>query len=123
VADELYMLKNAIYSVISPEGCASILLRDAGKAPLAADLMQLTAEHHREAGIIDGIIDEGSEGAHVNPEIAAEGIRTALDDALSRLEGRKAERLRRERSRRLSSLGPYLEPEAERGGFLSRLFG
>jgi acetyl-CoA carboxylase carboxyl transferase subunit alpha len=123
VTDEIYMLHNAVYSVISPEGCASILLRDAGKASLAADLMRLTAEHHLEAGIIDGIIDEGSEGAHGNPDLAAEGIKRQLADALARLGKKKTGRLRSERSKRLLSLGPYLESPRERSGFFSRIFG
>jgi len=123
VTDELYMLENAIYSVISPEGCASILLRDSGKASLAADLMQLTAQHHWETGIVDGIVEEGDEGAHVTPEVAAEGIRRRLTEALSRMEKKKPERLKRERSKRLSSLGAYAEPAAEKRGLLTRLFG
>jgi acetyl-CoA carboxylase carboxyl transferase subunit alpha len=123
VADELYMLENAVYSVISPEGCASILLRDAKKADLAAELMRLTADYHLEAGIIDGIVEEGEEGAQANPEIAAEGIRRRLSDSLQRLGRKKPERLRRDRSRRLLSLGPYMEPSAEGGGLFRRLFG
>ncbi len=72
IADRIFMLEYSIYSVISPEGCASILYRDAGQAPQAAEALKLTADDLLELGIIDGIIPEPAGGAHENyDEIAS----------------------------------------------------
>ncbi|MBD3379873.1 MAG: acetyl-CoA carboxylase carboxyltransferase subunit alpha [Candidatus Omnitrophica bacterium] len=88
VGDKVYVLENAYYSVISPEGCAAILWRDRAKAPSAAESLKLTAPELLELGIIDGIIPEPLGGAHRNPERTAKEIkRTILEniDALSPL--------------------------------------
>ena len=66
VADRVLMMENAIYSVISPEGCASILWKDAAQAPKAAAALKLTAPHLLELGVIDGIVKEPLGGAHSN---------------------------------------------------------
>jgi acetyl-CoA carboxylase carboxyl transferase subunit alpha len=80
IADRVLMMENSIYSVISPEGCASIMWRDATKKALAAEAMRITAEDLKELGCIDGIVPEPDGGAHVDHEAAA----TMLDDALKK---------------------------------------
>lgn len=85
VCDRVYMLKYAIYSVISPEGCASILYRDASKAQIAAEALKLTAKDHLGFGLIDAIIDEPLGGAHNDPAKTCEGIRQTVTAALDEL--------------------------------------
>jgi acetyl-CoA carboxylase carboxyl transferase subunit alpha len=83
VADRVLMMENAIYSVITPEGCASIVWRDAGKKELAAQALRITAADLRELGCIDGIVAEPEGGAHRDHEAAA----NLLDAALQRYHG------------------------------------
>ena len=85
VADRVYMLSNTVYSVISPEGCASILWRDAGKADEAAEALKLTAPHLYHFKIIDGIIEEPGQGAHDDHEVMARRIKETLLSALAEL--------------------------------------
>jgi acetyl-CoA carboxylase carboxyl transferase subunit alpha len=80
VADRVLMMENSIYSVISPEGCASIMWRDATKKEAAAQAMRITAEDLQELKCIDGIIPEPDGGAHNDPDAAA----ALLDEALQR---------------------------------------
>ncbi len=80
VADRVLMMENAIYSVISPEGCASIMWRDAGKKELAAQALRITAGDLQELGCVDGIVAEPPGGAHLDPEAAA----ALLDEALQK---------------------------------------
>jgi acetyl-CoA carboxylase carboxyl transferase subunit alpha len=82
VADRIFMLQNSIYSVISPEGCASILYRDASHAPEAADAMKITAQDLLEHNVIDKIIDEPLGGVHNNPEEVAREISKTVYDSL-----------------------------------------
>jgi len=82
VADRVYMLENAIYSILSPEGFASILYKDASKAEQAANDMKLTAQDLLEFGIIDGIIEEPAGGAHNDYNQMAENIRRVLEAEL-----------------------------------------
>lgn len=84
VCDELAMLENALYSVISPRGFASILWKDASKEKQAANAMRITAEDLTEFGICDAVIKEPGGGAHLNPAGAAQGIRAYLHAALER---------------------------------------
>ncbi len=86
VADRLLMLENATYSVVSPEGCASILWNDAALAPQAATAMRLTAWHLREAGIADGIVPEPEGGAHEDYAQAGSAVRQALAQTLAEIE-------------------------------------
>ena len=79
LSDRVYMLENAIYSVLSPEGFASILYKDASKAEETADLMKLTAKDLLSAKLIDGIIKEPDEGIEKNPDFVYEQIRKILD--------------------------------------------
>jgi len=85
VANRVYMLENAYYSVISPESCAAIIYRDANKASEAARALKLTASDLLGLGLIDGIIPEPAEGAHSDPDQAAEFIKDPLRKALAEL--------------------------------------
>ena len=85
VANRVYMMENAIYSVISPESCAAIIWRDSGKAELAAAALKLTAPDLMKLGIIDGIIAEPEGGAHLDPDMAADSLRDTLREALAEL--------------------------------------
>jgi len=78
VADRVYILENAYYSVISPEGCASILWRSSAKAPEAAKALKFTAGHLIDFGIVDGMIPEPQGGAHRDPEAVAAAIKTRI---------------------------------------------
>ncbi len=109
VADRVLMQENAIYSVISPEGCAAILWRDAGEAKKAAAAFKPDAVHCLELGVIDGVVPEPPGGAHENPEAAAallgESLGIALDDVKKRDSGAR----RRERSEKFRRMGIFLE--------------
>ena len=87
VSDVVLMFENAIYSVISPEGCASILWRDGKKAPQAAEALRLTAQDLDKLGVIDGILPEPLGGAHRAPEVAAATLKQAVLGHLDRLSG------------------------------------
>ena len=103
-ADRVLMLENAIYSVISPEGCASILWRSGDAAPQAADAMKLTAGDLLRLGVIDRVVYEPPGGAHRAPEAAAGRLAAALVeelDGLSRLDGEGLRARRRARYLRL----------------------
>ena len=82
VGDRVYMLENSIYSVISPEGCASILWRDAAKAETAAEALKITAQDLSELGIIDEIVPEPEGGAHLDHEGSAALLDPVLDRSL-----------------------------------------
>src|SRR3954454_23022044 len=83
VANRVYMMENSIYSVISPESCAAIIWRDAGKAELAAAALKLTAPDLLKLGIIDGTIAEPEGGAHLDYDISADALRETLRHALA----------------------------------------
>ncbi|HEY2842630.1 MAG TPA: acetyl-CoA carboxylase carboxyltransferase subunit alpha [Bryobacteraceae bacterium] len=85
VANRIYMMENAVYSVISPESCAAILYRDATRAPRAAAALKLTAKDLLDFGVIDGIVPEPGGGAQADAEQAAESLRKTLRDALAEL--------------------------------------
>src|SRR4051794_26684822 len=85
VANRVYMLENAYYSVIAPESCAAIIWRDASKAALAAAALRMTAADLLEMKLIDGIVPEPPGGAHLEPETAIAGLRTILRDTLAEL--------------------------------------
>jgi acetyl-CoA carboxylase carboxyl transferase subunit alpha len=85
VGDQINMLENSIYSVISPEGCASILWRDAAKAELAAEALRITAKDLSELGIVDEIVPEPEGGAHSDHEAAAQLLEPVLVRALDEL--------------------------------------
>ncbi len=104
VADRLLMLENAIYSVISPEGCAAILWNDAGQKERAAEALKLTARDLHRLGVIDEIVPEPPGGAHADPDGAAAALGAALTKHISELEqldSRERIRLRAEKYRRM----------------------
>ena len=103
-AERVLMLEHAIYSVISPEGCASILWRTAEKAPDAAEAMKVTAQHLRELGVIDRIVPEPAGGAHRDPRAAAELLGTALGEELDMLAIKSESELLRMREERFLSI-------------------
>ena len=107
LADRVLMQENAIYSVISPEGCAAILWRDAGEAKKAAAAFKPDADHCLELGVIDAIVPEPGEGAHMDYDGAARLLGEALGEALEELEGTPGEELRRRRRARFRSLGVF----------------
>ena len=108
-ADKLLMLQYGIYSVISPEGCASILWKSAEKAQEAAEAMRITASSLNDFGLVDEVLREPLGGAHRNPAEAAEIIRNALIKALDELDSIPADQLLENRHRRLASFGEFKE--------------
>ncbi|MDD5492451.1 MAG: acetyl-CoA carboxylase carboxyltransferase subunit alpha [bacterium] len=109
VGDKVYMLENSIYSVISPEGCASILWRDASKAALAAETMKITAKDCLNLGVIDEIIPEPLGGAHHSYEEAAENIRKILRRDLKELVKIVPDELIKKRYEKIRKWGAYKE--------------
>ena len=109
LGDRVLMLKYAIYSVISPEGCAAILWGDAAKAPDAAGLLRLTAPDLLRLGVIDGIIPEPAGGAHRNWEAAAAALKQALKDHLWELRSKSPEELVSERHEKFRRIGVFEE--------------
>jgi acetyl-CoA carboxylase carboxyl transferase subunit alpha len=107
LADRVLMQENAIYSVISPEGCAAILWRDAGEAQKAAAAFKPDARHCLELGVIDGIVPEPPGGAHTNHDEAARLLGECLREALGELDGVAGEELRRRRRARFRGLGVF----------------
>jgi acetyl-CoA carboxylase carboxyl transferase subunit alpha len=107
VGNRVYMLENAIYSVISPESCAAIIYRDSSKGPLAAEALKLTAQDLLRLGLIDGVIPEPPGGAHTDPDQAAEHIRLALRASLEELGGMSPEELIEQRCRKFREMGNF----------------
>lgn len=103
VCDELMMLQYSTYSVISPEGCASILWKSASKAADAAQAMGLTAPRLKELGLVDRLIPEPLGGAHRNPEAMVINLKAALIEALEKLDENTEEELLERRYQRLMS--------------------
>ena len=109
VADRVLMQENAIYSVISPEGCAAILWRDAGEAKKAAAAFKPDARHCLELGIIDAIVREPAGGAHANHDEAAALLADSLRGALGELDSLDPADRRRQRRSKFRAMGVYLE--------------
>lgn len=107
VGDVILMLSHAIYSVISPEGCASILWRDAAHAATAAEALKITAPSLKELGIIDEILDEPIGGAHNDPEAAAVTIKKSLQKQVKRLKGYSSHKLINKRFEKFSRMGMF----------------
>ena len=103
-AERVLMLEHAVYSVISPEGCASILWRTAEKAPEAAEAMKVSAQELKKLGVIDRIVTEPVGGAHRNPAAAAIALGEALGEELDALAGKPANELMRLREERFLSM-------------------
>jgi acetyl-CoA carboxylase carboxyl transferase subunit alpha len=109
VGDRVMMLEYSTYSVISPEGCASILWKSADKASDAAEAMGITAKKLKEVGLIDHIIREPLGSAHRDVDETARNIKQALIDSLEKFEKMGLEQLLDERYKRLTSYGEFLE--------------
>lgn len=109
VADEIHMLEHSIYSVISPEGCASILYRDAGQAEQAAEALKLTAQDLISLKIIDGIIEEPVGGAHTDYDLAAQRVRNQVMASLSHLKKLKPRQLLTARHQKYEKMGFWIE--------------
>jgi acetyl-CoA carboxylase carboxyl transferase subunit alpha len=105
LADRVLMQENSIYTVISPEGCAAILWRDAGEARKAAAAFKPDAAHCLELGVIDAIVPEPAEGAHSDPDEAARLLGDALAESLELFDGQSGEELRRQRRVRFRTIG------------------
>jgi acetyl-CoA carboxylase carboxyl transferase subunit alpha len=105
LADRVLMQENAIYTVISPEGCAAILWRDAGEARKAAAAFKPDAAHCLELGVIDAIVPEPAEGAHTNADEAARLLGDALAESLEYLDAHSGDDLRRQRRVRFRTIG------------------
>ena len=121
VADRVLMQENATYSVITPEGCAAILWRDAAFAPQAAESLKPTASQLLELGVVEKVIPEPRGGAHHNPEAAAVTVGEAIAEALTELAPVSPEQRRRMRRRRFQALGDWSDPEMPPGAY--SLFG
>jgi len=107
LADRVLMQENAMYTVISPEGCAAILWRDSTQAPKAAAAFKPDAVHCLELGVIDAIVPEPEAGAHTDPDEAARLLEQSLQEALEELESVPADDLKRRRRAKFRSLGVY----------------
>ncbi len=113
VADLVLMLQFSVYSVISPEGCASILWKTSERASDAADALGITAHRLKALGLVDKIVNEPVGGAHRDPRQMAALLKRALSDAWRQLADLKVEQLLERRHARLNSYGSYVDTRAE----------
>ena len=104
-AERVLMFEHAVYSVISPEGCASILWRTGDKADVAADAMQITAQNLKKLGVIDRIIEEPVGGAHRDQALAIASLSKAIEEEFSELERHDREALRKLRREKFLQIG------------------
>lgn len=110
IGDKILMQEHAIYSVISPEGCASILWRDSSKAPEAAEALKLTAQDLMGFGVIDEIVPEPVGGAHRDPKDAAETLKRAILNSLNELNKLPKDELVKKRIEKFLKMGVYENP-------------
>ncbi|HUK20528.1 MAG TPA: acetyl-CoA carboxylase carboxyltransferase subunit alpha [Gemmatimonadales bacterium] len=109
LADRVIMLENSVYSVISPEGCAAILWKDASQRERAAEALKLTAEDLLTLGVVDEIVPEPPGGAHADPEAAADLLGDSLRRHVRQLRRIRIEKLRRRREEKYLSMGALSE--------------
>jgi acetyl-CoA carboxylase carboxyl transferase subunit alpha len=109
IGDIVMMMQYATYSVISPEGCASILWKSAEKAPEAAESLGITASRLKTLGLVDRIVNEPLGGAHRDPQAAATALKKALVEALRQVQEKKPKQLVEERLERLMGYGRFKE--------------
>ncbi|MCR4337832.1 MAG: acetyl-CoA carboxylase carboxyltransferase subunit alpha [Candidatus Omnitrophica bacterium] len=114
IADRVFILQNAYYSVISPEGCASILWRNSVKAPDAAQALKLTSEHLLKFGIVDDIVPEPPGGAHRNPEAVANHLKKLINKAIKELSALSKKELLENRYQKFRQIGKFVEPPVEK---------
>ena len=107
VGDRVLMLQHAVYSVISPEGCAAILWKNSSAAPDAAQAMKITAEDLKKLGVIDEIVAEPDGGAHADPAAAADTLGPYLERALKELQKLKPAQLVDERYKKFRKMGVF----------------
>ena len=107
VGDRVHMLENSIYSVISPEGCASIMWRDASKAELAAGALRITPHDLQSLGLIDRIVPEPEGGAHLDPAAAAASVGDAIERAFSELDALSVSELLEKRYQKFRRMGQF----------------
>ncbi|MET8005466.1 acetyl-CoA carboxylase carboxyl transferase subunit alpha [Nonomuraea glycinis] len=105
VANRVYALANAIYSVISPEGCAAILWKDSAAAPEAAEALRIGSRDLLRGGVVDAVVPEPGEGAHTDPAVMAETLRAVIIEALDELAGLDGVGLVKDRRRRFRGFG------------------
>lgn len=109
VADRVLMFENSVYSVISPEGCAAILWKDAGQRERAAEALKLTAQDLLRLKVIDEVIAEPLGGAHLDPEATGEALREALIRHMTELRKLRTPKLIQRRSEKYAAMGAYVE--------------
>jgi len=107
VGDRIYMLENSVYSVISPEGCASIMWRDPSKTEVAAEALKITAANLLELKIIDEIVPEPEGGAHTNPEATAKFLDPVLTNALAELSQLTPKQIVDQRYQKFRTMGQF----------------
>ncbi len=112
LANRVYMLENAYYSVIAPESCAAIIWRDSGKAPLAAAALRMTANDLLEMKLIDGIVPEPLGGAHLEPEAAVQGLKEILKKALAELAPLTPQEIVEQRYDKFRNMGNFFSEAA-----------
>lgn len=112
VGDRIYMLENAYYSVITPEGCASILWRDESKTAEAAEALKLTADDLLKLGVIDGRVKEPLGGAHQDPNFTAAELKKVLISSLKELMKVSQEKLIASRCQRMRNYGSFIEQQS-----------
>jgi acetyl-CoA carboxylase carboxyl transferase subunit alpha len=110
VADRILMLENSVYSVISPEGCAAILWKDASQRERAAEALKLTPMDLMKLKVIDEIIKEPVGGAHTDTDATGEAVREALLRHVAELRKIRPEKLVRRRAEKYAAMGAYTEP-------------
>ena len=109
VADEVLMLEHAIYSILSPEGFATILFKDASRAKEAANTMKITAQDLINFGVIDRVIKEPLGGAHTNVDEMAANIKRNLEESITRLIGERIESVLTKRYYKFRKIGKVVE--------------
>ena len=109
VADKVCILQHAYYSVISPEGCASILWRNSVKAPEAAEALKINGEHLLQFGIVDEIVAEPQGGAHKNPDLVAAGLKETILKYIQELSSLSKDELIENRYKKFRTIGEVLE--------------
>ena len=107
VGDRILMMENAVYSVISPEGCAGILWRDGKQAPAAAEALKITAPDLKRLGVIDEIVKEPAGGAQKNHKLACANVKKAILAALKSLKGLSSDELLEQRYAKLRKMGNF----------------
>jgi len=112
VCDRLLMLQYSTYSVISPEGCASILWKSADKKEAAAEALQLTADRLQKLGLVDEVLEEPLGGAHRDPQAMAQALKAAILRHLDDLSKLSPEELVAARAERLASFGVFSESDS-----------